>query len=607
MRRSAIVFAPLLIAVLVTGAVGCGGGEVPTLTPTPSPTPTATTLDEIVTFADPNLEEAVRQAIEMPTGDIHRSNLEELTSLSANSEDIINLTGLEHCINLIELSLSSNQISDLSPLANLTSLAELDLGNNRITDITPLSNLTRLTHLYLSTNEIDDVSPLSSLTNLINLELSDNRISDATPLYDLKRLTKLHLAWNPIPYIDASSKLTMLAGLRPSLICSTSPEYTIHKRVPVELGKNAYIWPDDAELPGVTSLWELTKWTMQDGDTLYLREGTFEGPIITIDYMHLSAPNKRIHIRGSGSESTILQGYIIAGRNSTIENLTVHSSGTDRTSIDIDLPGARIENVVVTGGSGGISIGGRLLGEPGKVILKCVTVSNVSHGGIRLGGLSLNAGDETHDSVLENVEVVGTGGSGVSIYGDRVVVDNLIMRDIGINGLRVKGSDTTISRCSFSNINNMGIMIEGDSPEITNTDFRHIGAGALSINGNNAEVRDSSLSYIGLYGISVDGYAPEITNLIIKHVGSSEVGTGLFLRENSDNYVVSDTLFKAMRVGIFLEASDGELSNNVFENIFYQNVLEASSIQEEIERLQEVLERLQEVLESLDEYLNSQS
>jgi len=624
-RRSAIVFAPLLIAVLVLviGAVGCGGGEAPTFTPTPtptpSPTPTATTLDKIVTFADTNLEAAVRESIEMPTGDIHQSDLEELTTLSANSEDIINLTGLEHCTNLIELSLSSNQISDLSPLASLTSLAELHLGDNRITDITPLSNLTSLTHLDLSTNEIDDVSPLSSLTNLIGLDLSDNRISDVTPLYGLKRLTKLHLAWNPVRYIDPISMLTTLTGLSPSSTRSKGAEYAI-ERVPVEPGKNAYIWPDDAESPGVTSLWDLTKWTMQDGDTLYLREGTFEGPIITIEYRYSSAPNKRIHIRGSGSDSTILQGYIIAGRNSTIENLTVDSSGTDRTSIDIDVPGAQIENVVVTGGQNGISIGGgSFSGATDQVVLRCVTVSNVSGNGIFLGNTMM--GSETSDSVLEHVEVVGTGHAGVSIYGDRVLVDNLILRDIGSNGLYVNGSDASIRRCSFSDIDFMGIIMEGDSPEITNTHFRDIGTGGLSINGNNAEVRDSSFSYIGLYGLSVDGdspqirnvdihatgtgglsvngsnarvrdslfsdiglyglsvdgYEPEITNLIIKNVGSSQVGTGLILYENSDSYVVSDTLFRAIRVGILLEATEGELSNNVFEDIFYQDVLEASS------------------------------
>lgn len=660
LRRLMFLLIPILMLCLVFGAIGCETVEVTvtpepttsplskptstptrtppptpspsptqTLTPTPTPTPRptiATTLDKIVTFADPNLEAAVREAIAIPTGDIHQSNLKELTTLSANSEDIINLTGLEHCINLVELSLSSNQISDLFPLAGLTSLAELDLGDNRITNIAPLSNLNSLTYLDLSTNEIDNVSALSSLTKLINLDLSDNLLNDVTPLFGLESLTKLRLAWNPISLISPIANLTKLADPNPSATCSTkSPGYFIGKRVSVEPGKNAYIWPDDAKTPGVTSLWDLTKWHMQDGDTLYLREGTFEGPILTIDYTLFNSLYKRIHIRGSGSDSTILQGYIMAGGNSTIENLTVDSRGIDRTSISIDGAGALIENVVVTGGRIGISVRSTSIlsmpTETSQVILRCVTVSDVTLSGVLLGGREPYL--ETHGSVLENVEVVRTGG-GVYIYGDRVAVHNLIIRDIGSTGLYVKGSDTTISSCLFSNINNTGVVIDGNSAQITNTYFRHIGMAALSINGNNAEVRDSWFGYIGSgilvdgnspnirnvdiyhsehvglringnyakvrdswfsyldgrYGISVDGYAPELINLIIKNVGSSEVGSGLILGENSNNYVVSHTLFRTIRVGIRLEgveASDGELSNNLFKNIFYQEVLEVSS------------------------------
>jgi Leucine-rich repeat (LRR) protein len=94
--------------------------------------------EEAVTYPDPNLEVAVREAINKPTGPIYPSDLVGLTLFYAPSRNIINLTGLEHFINVRSLNLGSNQISDISPLANLTSLTFLNLSHNEIRDISPL-------------------------------------------------------------------------------------------------------------------------------------------------------------------------------------------------------------------------------------------------------------------------------------------------------------------------------------------------------------------------------------------------------------------------------------------------------------------------------------
>ncbi|HIH96261.1 MAG TPA: leucine-rich repeat domain-containing protein [Thermoplasmata archaeon] len=56
-----------------------------------------------VTFPDRNLEKAVREAIGKPTGPIRAADLEKLTRLSANGENITELTGLEYCTNLESL------------------------------------------------------------------------------------------------------------------------------------------------------------------------------------------------------------------------------------------------------------------------------------------------------------------------------------------------------------------------------------------------------------------------------------------------------------------------------------------------------------------------
>ncbi|MCL0033777.1 leucine-rich repeat domain-containing protein, partial [Thermodesulfovibrionales bacterium] len=113
-----------------------------------------------VAFPDPNLEAAIREAIEKPTGDIYRSDLEGLTTLRASGRGISDLTGLEYAVNLTWLGLGGNQITDISPLSNLTNLTWLELGGNQITNISPLSNLTGLTRLWLAENQISDIGPL---------------------------------------------------------------------------------------------------------------------------------------------------------------------------------------------------------------------------------------------------------------------------------------------------------------------------------------------------------------------------------------------------------------------------------------------------------------
>lgn len=100
--------------------------------------------DSVVTFPDPNLEAAIRQAIGKPVGDIYESDLSTLTTLSAASRGIVDLTGLEHCTSLTYLYLASNQIGDISPLSGLTSLINLTLYGNQMSDITTLSGLTSL-------------------------------------------------------------------------------------------------------------------------------------------------------------------------------------------------------------------------------------------------------------------------------------------------------------------------------------------------------------------------------------------------------------------------------------------------------------------------------
>jgi hypothetical protein len=141
-----------------------------------------------VAFADPKLEGAVREAIDISEGPIYASNLETLTSLVAYGMNITDLAGLEHCASVTQLSLFENQISDISPLAGLAKLTAIHLWENQISDISPLANITKLTCLTIEGNQISNVWPLEGLTNLTYLYLGSNQISDISPLMDNRGL-----------------------------------------------------------------------------------------------------------------------------------------------------------------------------------------------------------------------------------------------------------------------------------------------------------------------------------------------------------------------------------------------------------------------------------
>jgi hypothetical protein len=75
-----------------------------------------------VVFKDPNLEAAVREALNIPTGPITSDDMAKLTSLDAHERNIQDLSGLEYAVNLQWLDLDGNQITDISPLSGLTNL-----------------------------------------------------------------------------------------------------------------------------------------------------------------------------------------------------------------------------------------------------------------------------------------------------------------------------------------------------------------------------------------------------------------------------------------------------------------------------------------------------
>ena len=120
-----------------------------------------------VNIPDPNLRNAIEHVLGKARGAaITVADMQRLAALYATSENITNLTGLEHATNLTELGLVDNNITDISPLAGLTKLRLLWLDNNSISNISAIAGLTNLTDLRLLNNAISDISPLIANTGL---------------------------------------------------------------------------------------------------------------------------------------------------------------------------------------------------------------------------------------------------------------------------------------------------------------------------------------------------------------------------------------------------------------------------------------------------------
>ena len=153
-----------------------------------------------VTFPDPNLEAAVRNSLNRPTGPITTYDLLSLTSLNTGwpgtNAPITNLAGLEWATNLTALYLSGNAITSLSPLRALPQLQTLDIGYNTLRDPSVLQGLTNLTTLTLNGNTVTDLSPLAGLPNLTSLSVSSCSLSNLTGIGALAHLQSITLGYN---------------------------------------------------------------------------------------------------------------------------------------------------------------------------------------------------------------------------------------------------------------------------------------------------------------------------------------------------------------------------------------------------------------------------
>lgn len=99
---------------------------------------------DIIVFADENLENAVREALDNPPEELKWEDVNQLKELRATENNIGVLDGFQCMTSLTDLSLFKNNVTDISSLLYLEDIRYLNLGFNDISDISALSNLTKL-------------------------------------------------------------------------------------------------------------------------------------------------------------------------------------------------------------------------------------------------------------------------------------------------------------------------------------------------------------------------------------------------------------------------------------------------------------------------------
>jgi hypothetical protein len=191
-----------------------------------------------IEFTDPNLEDAVRAAMNKPEGDIAVADAEAVTVLNLANADwdamnaenggIKDLSDLKYFPNLTELHLDFNDIQSFEPLSSLTQLTVLTFNGARVDDLSPLSTLTKMVTLCFDWSYspdgdfkgygsldfmrdmkdlevfeakkagITDISVLTGLPKLWSVFIEENLITDISPLAQIKTIKEFLIAGNPI-------------------------------------------------------------------------------------------------------------------------------------------------------------------------------------------------------------------------------------------------------------------------------------------------------------------------------------------------------------------------------------------------------------------------
>lgn len=170
---------------------------------------------ELVEFADPAIEQAVREMLS--TGsytDIYTNQLWEITEFTCPTE-AASLADLTYMTNLETLSFQNMTLDSLEDLKNLGKLQTLSFESCRLNpdDLTILAGLQNLDSLTLKSCGLATIAGLSGAPHLTELDISGNTIRNLEALSTILTLQKLNMGHNALTSLSAISALTNLTEL----------------------------------------------------------------------------------------------------------------------------------------------------------------------------------------------------------------------------------------------------------------------------------------------------------------------------------------------------------------------------------------------------------
>ena len=212
---------------------------------------------QTVTFPDPGLEAAVRDALNKPSGGITTADMLTLTNLPAAWRGITDTRGLETALNLLTLELTGNPVTNYAGFSGLANLNRLDFSSAGLSDLTFLSGLNRLQTLFIGGNQIQDISPLGGLRGLQTVHLDWNTVTNLSVLSGLTNLVSVGVAGNGVTNLDFLAPLRQLQslGLYLNSVQDISPLAGLTNLLTLDLGWNAVTNP--AALATLTGLQDL--------------------------------------------------------------------------------------------------------------------------------------------------------------------------------------------------------------------------------------------------------------------------------------------------------------------------------------------------------------
>jgi internalin A len=203
--------------------------------------------DDVVTFADYNLERCVRDELRTEETDLLYKDVSRIMFLDCTGYGIESLSGMENlpilkgaelgnnkikdvtplgkCVKLRDLELDNNEIKDASPLKDLVNLTRLNIYDNSISDISYVKDMVNLNSLYTGGNPISDISPIANLTNLVSFSCADSKISELPELSNLQKLENFRVKENKITSLKSIKSLLnlKLIDVRDNCITDFSP------------------------------------------------------------------------------------------------------------------------------------------------------------------------------------------------------------------------------------------------------------------------------------------------------------------------------------------------------------------------------------------------